>query len=492
MEVLLPVNASGPVQFQPQLANVAGPPRSHLPGDEATWDALTEPYGSCTPAPRTAPPPDVEGQSGSLPSLFKRGGLPVPPHATCGGRPRSRLPPHQSRRLRCGDAGERAPQEPPSVAAAVRRATILAARPVAGSLSEDADRAWRQHPRAGNRWLELVVALRSPQPVVPSALARLLRAIADLEAEASGGRISDRDQTTLAALASPPDGPLPLPQALPLCTDPDGYASAAAQSALEAYGGVPVAAAAHALAADLRSVLDTGPPFCPLHSGASHGRRGRSRRGRRRQQHAGPAASEGADSACEPAAPNPATHDRGTWEQVDAVDLAAELRNPVPTLQDVPHFMRTPMRNAFMSALNQLRWACEAGAGPEYEATARAWKQFLLAPRMLLACPAHHNGPRGREELRARVVAFQRGKWCRLLRSARHRPGAGGPRLAPDKAGATERRRQQASAKVRISELSWARHVADCGRPRTRDRGHLSRPYGPSPPPASSKVTGRA
>ena len=80
------------------------------------------------------------------------------------------------------------------------------------------------------------------------------------------------------------------------------------------------------------------------------------------------------------------------------------------------------MCNGLLLGLKQLRSAYEVGAGLDY-----GWKLFLLVPRMLLARPAHHTGPRKHEEPVGRVAAFQR-------------------------------RRQTACAKVRISE--FANHIA--------------------------------
>ncbi|CAE7940818.1 unnamed protein product, partial [Symbiodinium sp. KB8] len=114
------------------------------------------------------------------------------------------------------------------------------------------------------------------------------------------------------------------------------------------------------------------------------------------------------------------------------VDLREELRHPTPTLQDVPPFMRP-------------------GAS-------RAWKLFLLTPRMLLA-RTEQRGSHGRAELLGRAAAFQRGDWIQLLQSARRvsRPAHDTPTLPPDEVA--ERKRHQACAKVRQGELSRARQV---------------------------------
>ena len=52
----------------------------------------------------------------------------------------------------------------------------------AGRLAETAACAWRMLLNVGERWALLVASLRNSQPVSPNALARLIRAIAELDA----------------------------------------------------------------------------------------------------------------------------------------------------------------------------------------------------------------------------------------------------------------------------------------------------------------------
>ena len=109
------------------------------------------------------------------------------------------------------------------------------------------------------------------------------------------------------------------------------------------------------------------------------------------------------------------------------------------------------------SARARLRAAHAAGhcTGP---GASRAWKLFLLTPRMLLA-RTEQRGSHGRAELLGRAAAFQRGDWIQLLQSARRvsRPAHDTPTLPPDEVA--ERKRHQACAKVRQGELSRARQV---------------------------------
>ena len=124
----------------------------------------------------------------------------------------------------------------------------------------------------------------------------------------------------------------------------------------------------------------------------------------------------------------------------------------MPTIQEVPPFLRGAVRGALVQALRGLQAA--QGYDREKQVT-RAWALFLLAPRMLLARVPEH-GRAGRRVLLDKAQAFQRGEWTTtLLRQARD--GRRGPQVrGPVDAS---RRRETACAKVRNGEVSRARHV---------------------------------
>ena len=149
------------------------------------------------------------------------------------------------------------------------------------------------------------------------------------------------------------------------------------------------------------------------------------------------------------------------WSSLDAVDLAAEFGTPVPTIQDVPAFLRAGVRQAFVLAMRALREAHARGTAPQQT---RAWKLFLLIPRLLLHRP-REPGTVGRETLLQRTRDFLAGRWDALLGAARE--AAGAPRTsrtpaAPDASAdeaACARRRGLACANVRRGEVSRARGV---------------------------------
>ena len=185
----------------------------------------------------------------------------------------------------------------------------------AGSLSADAARAWSSHPLAGDQWAALVMALRHAAPADPRACARLVSAVADLEAHEARRPTVPADHELVNALAAHPSTALTLPTAVALSADRGGYITAAGQPAPpEAFGGGVLATAAQDLAEDMRRALaGAPPPECPSHveegacevdapdarpSPAPSRRRGRRGRGRGRgiAAHAAARATETAEN----------------------------------------------------------------------------------------------------------------------------------------------------------------------------------------------------
>ena len=322
----------------------------------------------------------------------------------------------------------------------------------AGNLTARAQHDWRSRPGLGPRFWELASLLRDAAPVMPSALAQTLLAVAECEAHDARRDISAADRASAAAFSAMPNAPLPLSAALLLCMEPDGYLTAAAQAAfLESYAGASAAAAAQSLANDARH--EHQPPAAPATR--------RRRRGARRRSAARAvptlASSECADErvpACPPAAGD---HDAAAnatragvpdvaWLALDTVDLAEELRCPVPTLQDVPPFMRAAVRAALTTALQRLRDSAERVPALDEVPASRASR-------------THFHGARGRDELLARAAAFRRGEWAQLLVAARRSTPVRKQRADVAAEDVAERKREQACAKVRRGELSRARHI---------------------------------
>ena len=167
------------------------------------------------------------------------------------------------------------------------------------------------------------------------------------------------------------------------------------------------------------------------------------------------AAAAPADS--EHSATAPSSVPAAAWAQLDAVDLQTEFAIRLPTMQGVPAFLRPGIRQAYTFSLRALRDA-HSRAGEAQQT--RAWKLFLLVPRLLLF-RVRVTGSTGREALLQRVRGFLAGRWTALLAAARDAADHLGP--APtahaDDDAASLRRREAACAHVRRGEVSRGRTV---------------------------------
>ena len=96
---------------------------------------------------------------------------------------------------------------------------------------------------------------------------------------------------------------------------------------------------------------------------------------------------------------------------MDEIDLVPIFKRRPCLMKSPPNFLKGPYRSAMRLALTEV----EAGHRVGDEArTARAWKLFLLLPRILL-----HRSPRGgkipKGKLLERFTDFSRGQWIQML-----------------------------------------------------------------------------
>lgn len=103
------------------------------------------------------------------------------------------------------------------------------------------------------------------------------------------------------------------------------------------------------------------------------------------------------------------------WASLDAIVLTEEWKHPCATVREVPEFLRRQVQEAFHVATARIREMHEKKKDVELE---RAWKLFLLLPRMLLS-RTKHRGEDGKSEFFSRLRAFQRGDWLTLVQQAR-------------------------------------------------------------------------
>ena len=100
---------------------------------------------------------------------------------------------------------------------------------------------------------------------------------------------------------------------------------------------------------------------------------------------------------------------------MDSIDLAEEWKHACATVREVPEFFRRQVQEAFHVATSRIRTMHGKDNEKELE---RAWKLFLLLPRMLLS-RTKSKGDDGKKEFFARFRSFQRGDWLTLVQSAR-------------------------------------------------------------------------
>ncbi|CAK0891155.1 unnamed protein product, partial [Prorocentrum cordatum] len=160
-----------------------------------------------------------------------------------------------------------------------------------------------------------------------------------------------------------------------------------------------------------------------------------------------------AEPAQAPAPSNGPTEE--SWAALGGIDLQQELRRFVPTLQNVPRFLRAETRMAFTTALKRIKRGHDQG---NQATTHQGWTLFLLASRLLLSKPKGTDAE-GRQELLERAQRFRQGDWLALLHEANTTAGArAAPRPATEEQQ-QERRREQACAHVRNGNPSRGRQV---------------------------------
>ena len=144
---------------------------------------------------------------------------------------------------------------------------------------------------------------------------------------------------------------------------------------------------------------------------------------------------------------------RTALSSLDDIDLPATLQKRCAFFQTPPHFIRGRVRQALTLALE-----CITAATNEANAV-RAWKLWLLLPRMLLSRkPETRSLPKN--DWKHRIQQFQQGDWLQLLQQANHTNtttsnNTNNPR--DDAAGSDDTRRAERG------ELSAARQALTAG-----------------------------
>ena len=100
---------------------------------------------------------------------------------------------------------------------------------------------------------------------------------------------------------------------------------------------------------------------------------------------------------------------------MDSITLKDEYKHACATVREVPEFFSRQFQEAFYIATSRIRTMHSQKKELELE---RAWKLFLLLPRMLLT-RTRMKGEDGKNEFFSRIRAFHRGDWLTLVQQAR-------------------------------------------------------------------------
>ena len=103
------------------------------------------------------------------------------------------------------------------------------------------------------------------------------------------------------------------------------------------------------------------------------------------------------------------------FRSLDQVTLDTEFRSRGCLMRVVPKVMRGAFRTALRLSFQE---AAEARAAGNVEQEIRAWKLFMLVPRMLIT-KLPRGGAVSRAKLDERCGAFARGEWMLLVKASR-------------------------------------------------------------------------
>ena len=149
------------------------------------------------------------------------------------------------------------------------------------------------------------------------------------------------------------------------------------------------------------------------------------------------------------------------FRSLDSVTLETEFRTRSCLMRVVPKMMRGVFRTALRLSFQE---AAQARAQGDVERETRAWKLFLLAPRLLLTRP-----PRGGKVSKAKLVercaVFARGECLALIKTCRADAESGNAatsrRRRRDTGDDLSKRAKKALQLVQWGELSTARQALE-------------------------------
>ena len=389
-------------------------------------------------------------------------------------------------------------------------------------LHPDAENQWRHHAQAGHEWNNLLEQLRAAPPVPWQQLHNALTTLQQLSTTGDGP-IPPEERATAQRIATagsqaPHGSQVHLGWAIAQVVSSSGYIPATAQETLlQTYLGPQSALQAATIAERWRQ--PPPPPLPPrptppTHAGPQLPDTDRAppptappeeQRGQQTRQTPDPSSSSSPSSDPTPTdssstessstssdedhcavqvrappaqtrtLPNthteePTHHHRhqSAFHSLDQVDLQKALEQKYCGFQTPPSFLKGRLRQALTFALEAIMQA------HTQEQTVRAWKLWMLLPRMLLHRPP---GTRtlSKPEWRTRIANFQQDEWILLLRQGGvhtdAEPGLNPPEslntevvgAAPQPQPTLEQRARRARQLTHQGKLSAARQALTTG-----------------------------
>ena len=145
---------------------------------------------------------------------------------------------------------------------------------------------------------------------------------------------------------------------------------------------------------------------------------------------------------------------------LDEVDVLAMFRTRAVVMKSPPMFLRGAYKSALRFVLQEAR---DATVAENEQRKCRAWKLFLLAPRMLLFRKTR-GGMIPKGQLQERFAQFRHGDWMDLLLQSRdvsEEATAVRSRRRRTQVDTVERRAERAQALVAMGEVSSGRAVLE-------------------------------
>ena len=149
---------------------------------------------------------------------------------------------------------------------------------------------------------------------------------------------------------------------------------------------------------------------------------------------------------------------QAAFVSLDAVDLSDVFTRRARVLKSPPAFLKGAFGSCFRLSLQE---AERGRAEVDNNRSVRAWKLFLLLPRLLLfrSC---RGGTIPKKKLQDRFSLFARGEWLQLLRLSQDAAECrGSRRIRQARADSVEHRAERAQGLAQLGELSSARQALE-------------------------------